>query len=446
MISHPDDRDGTAAAYLNAAIVQAGGWALMPRVQRQTIGLREMLIRVDTSTTGDLLIRPVSPSMIEGEGSADRPDRPGRLHETRRRVIDGVSQWTRDYFDPSARLYRVETLDGEDVSAVLGAPASGDAYQYRLSDGTPLMPYATYHAAATGRLFDAFDGIEVVEGTYEISVLWSFWLHCVRDASWPQRWAMGVTVAGASQSGSAGVASSEVEVDPSVVVMLVPTGEPGSSTPSQVGQWAAGCDPDKLATSIMSYESRLPIAAGLNPADFARTSGDPRSAYALSLSLNGQREAARRYEPMMADGDRQLLTLCAAGLNRWNEAQGEALDLPETGWQIRYPGIPESADERKAKREHVIALLDRGLMTKAEAYAELRGVSLDEATRATTQATGTPDRMSMVMQVVSAVSAQTIPRDAGVAMVAAVLGDEVLAEKLLGSAGEGFAPAQIQGG
>lgn len=380
LISHPDDTSGQAAAYLSAALREVGAWSLMARVQRQVIGLREMLVRVDVSEAGKLLLRPVSPSVVEAEPDADEGDRPAQLYEIRRRNIDNRWQWTRDFLDPASELYRVETMTGDDVSAeALGASGSGESYPWRLANGDPLMPYATYHAAKTGRLWDPWEAIELVEGTYEISCLWSFWGHCVRDASWPQRWAMGVTVGGARTMGTPQDAVQVVESDPAVVLMLVPLSE--MSGTAQVGQWTPGCDPDKLATSILTYESRLPQYAGLNPADFTRTSGDPRSAYALSLSRDGQREANRRFEPTQADGDGQLLTLCAAGLNRWSEDSDDALNLPETGWVIRYPGIPESREEREARRNDIFERLDRKLITRVKALAELEGIDPAEARR-----------------------------------------------------------------
>lgn len=389
LISHPEDTTGQAAALLTASIAEAGVWQLLQRVQRQVIGLREMLLRVDVSDDGRLLVRPVTPSVVEAEPDPDDPSRPARLWECRRRRIGQGWTWTRDYLDPAGLEYRVELLDGTDVSEqVLGAPSSGDAYEYRLADGTAALPYAIYHAAETGQLWDPYEALELVEGTYEIAVLWSFWGHCVRDASWPQRWGIGVTVAGATTSGSPDQTASTVEVDPAVVVMLVPTGE---GQPALVGQWSAGADPAKLAEGILTYESRLPQYAGLNPADFARVSGDPRSAYALSLSREGQREAARRHEPVMRRGDEQLLTLCASGLNRVL-----GLGLPETGWQLRYPGIPESREEREARRTDVLARLDRGLVSRVGAYSELSGVGPEEAARVVAEidaerATAVPD-------------------------------------------------------
>lgn len=382
VIWHPDDETGEASLLLSSALTQAGVWALMKRVQRNTIGLREMLIRVDTDDAGLLLVRPVTPDLVEAEPDEDRPERPAALCELRRRMIDGSPRWTRDVLDPRSLSYTVEGLDGEDYSSVLGAPASGEAYEYRLEDGTAVLPYVLYHAERTGALWDPFEALELVEGTYEVSVLWSFWTHLTRDASWPQRWAIGVKLAGAKQSGGPSNSADSVETDPAVVVMLVPTEQENSTAIAQVGQWQPGGDPEKLAAAILSYEGRLPGYAGLNPADFTRTSGDPRSGYALALSRDGQREAARSMEPQFREGDSWLCTLCAAQLNRFHERQGTPLGLPEQGWQLAYPGIPESADERKAKRDDVFEQLDRGLMSRVEAYARLRDVSVGQAKKA----------------------------------------------------------------
>jgi hypothetical protein len=385
IVSHPLDADGTATAALQAALQAAGVWPLMQRIQRQIIGLREMYVRVDVDSGGSLLVRPVTPDLVDAEALDDRPDRPASLRELRRREVDGGKcEWTYDVVDPGTLTYRVEATDGEDLSSQFlpdGVGSGEAAYPYALDDGTPVLPYVLYHAAQTGKLYDAFDGIEIVEGTYEVATLWSFWGHCARDASWPQRWGIGVRVLGATQEGSAATARDTVVTDPATVILLTPSESLEQGVQPSVGQWEPGADPKILAESIISYESRLPIYAGGNPADFARTSGDPRSGYALAISLEGQRAASRRYEQTQRIGDLQLLTLICAALNRWSESVGTPLGLPETGWAIRYPAIPLSPEEQAALQDRVTMLLDRRLISRRRAYSELWGVSLEQADR-----------------------------------------------------------------
>jgi hypothetical protein len=53
---------------------------------------------------------------------------------------------------------------------------------------------------------------------------------------------------------------------------------------------------------------------------------------------------------------------------------------PEWGYSVSYQEIPLSPDERKARREDVLALLDAGLLSNVQAYRELNpGLSEEQA-------------------------------------------------------------------
>lgn len=383
-ISHPADPQGTASMVLAAELERAGAWSLLARVQRDTVGLREMLVRVDVDEDdGRLLLRPVPPDLVEARPDVDCPDEIGSLREARlRRGESGLAIWTWDEIDPAAETYRVVTEAGQEITTqVLGRSASGESYLYRDADGEALLPYALYHAARTGVLWDPYEGRELVEGTLQVGLLWTFWGHCVQDASWPQRYVAGWGPATANTEGDPGAPRTVVEVDPSILLQLVPLTDVAGQ--GLIGQWQPGAEPDKLAESITAYERRLAAYAGLSPSDFARVSGDPRSGYALAISREGQREAARRLEPQFRRGDEGLLRLCSAALNRWSERHGAPLGLPEDGWRIRYESLPPSPDEQRAQREQVLGLIQAGLMSRPQAYMELHpGVSLQEATAA----------------------------------------------------------------
>jgi hypothetical protein len=397
----------------------------------------------------------VFPDLVTpGPTAAAAPDELGSIREARLRCTSGGAPfWTVDLIDPATRTHRVESITGEDVTeGMLGAPASGDAYLYELEGKRPTLPYALYHAGTTGRLWDPYEAIEIVDGTLDVGVLWSFWHHAVRDASWPQRYAAGFAVAGGSQVGEGTAARTEVVMDPAILAILTPLSDSGTGV---IGQWGAAVDVHELAEAILTYERRLPAYMGLSPSDFARVSGDPRSGYALMISRDGQREAARRLEPQFRRGDLRLLMLCAAALNRWWERHGLPMRLPETGWRLRYRAIPASPEEQRSQREHVTDMLDRGLMTKAQAYAALHGVTDEEAVIATTAEEDADQRAPLngaqaqvVFDTIERVAAGRIPRDAAVAALAeAIAIDTKRADRLLGTAGRGFKPAApAQGG
>lgn len=387
ILSHPDDPGGTAAALLTDALETAGAWSLMARVQRDCVGMREMLVRVDIDEeSGELVLRPVHPDFVSAKPQATRPDQIAALREARLRQSEGGGEpyWAWDVLDPKTRTYRVLDQHGADISkAELEVPASGEAYPYVYADDKPYLPYALYHAAQTGALWDPYEGIELVDGTLNVGCHWTFWNHCVEDASWPQRYAAGWEAITTETDGDPDAPRLVATVDPAVLLQLRQPSGGMEGGQGLIGQWQPGADPSALAEAISAYERRLAAYAGLSPSDFARISGDPRSGYALAISKDGQREAARKLEPQFRRGDVQLLSICAAQLNRWHERKGTRIALPEKGWRIRYQALPPSPAELDGKRKNVIELMEAGLMSTVEAYQELHpGLSEAEAKRA----------------------------------------------------------------
>lgn len=380
--------DAAAAAELTQAVHDAGLWALMPRVQRDLIGMRENYVRIDVRGKGEnarLLYRPVPPDLIEGWAAADDPDVPVHVAEAVLRRTAQGHQWTWEVFDitnPDEPYWQILDANGDDATAKWGvledgsaAPAGGlrgDAYEWRGEDGRPFIPGTLYHAARTGSMWDAWEGSEAVEGTLNVAVLWTFFAHCVRNASWPQRYILGAKFAGTSAEGEdESDARVGVVSDPAAIAELV--ADENSSTQPTAGQWSPSTSPAELEEAVSAYERRLATFAGLSPADLQRTSGDPRSGYALAVSREGQREAQRRFLPNAQRGDLELLTKSAALLNR---ARGTK--LPEDGWSLTYESIPMSQDERT----NLLELANANLLDKIDAYTMLNpGTGRDQAER-----------------------------------------------------------------
>jgi hypothetical protein len=77
------------------AIAAAGLWPMMQRTQRDTLGMREMFMRVDAVQTDNgpvLTYRPVFPDYVTVVVDADRPDVPVKLCESRMREINTISE------------------------------------------------------------------------------------------------------------------------------------------------------------------------------------------------------------------------------------------------------------------------------------------------------------------------------------------------------------------
>jgi hypothetical protein len=366
-VSHPTRN--LAAAGIVDMVARSGLWATMNRFQQLTIGCREYWQRVHVSADGRLTFRPVAPDMTIARSFADRPDYPVSVREMRERTdAEGKPRWTWDVLDisdPENPVYEVRAyVDGgkvgEDLSAVyLGGSYSGAAYPYRRNDGRPILPYVLYHAERIGdRLFDAYEGIEVVEGSLNIAVSYSMLFHAIKDSSWPQRYIIGAEPQGGTIEGGVAGARREVVSDPATVLMLRASDE----QQPVIGQWQAGCDTTQLENTISAFANRLAQDAGVSPADIQRMGGTARSGYAIALSNEGRRDAQKVYAQSFRASDEQLVMTAAILANRAMGSQ-----FPEGGYSVQYRSIPLSGAELDGRRKHALELLDAGLMTRIDA-------------------------------------------------------------------------------
>lgn len=370
-LTEPEVRVGDTPIYgpFAQSIAASGLWPRMPRFQSMVIGLRECAWRVSVLPTGEIQYRPVYPDMVIMEGSDDQPDTPYEVKELRYRDEYG---WCWDHIclesdEPENPIYRVEQYGtGLDVSLeVLGGDFSGPNYPYRRSDGTPILPYVLYHAESLGdRIWNWRGNWETVQACLDLGVNFTFLGHVLRDASFPQRYTLDCGFVGAIPAGQDGFSQRvEVIADPAVIMRAESTQE---GRQPLIGQFSAGADPAALEGVISALANRIAIDAGLPPADIQRMGGTARSGYAIALSNEGKRAAARRYAPIFRRSDEQLMSVTSTLYNR---ATGSA--LPELGYQIVYRDLPLSPEELSARRANVLELMSAGLLSRTRAYMEL---------------------------------------------------------------------------
>jgi hypothetical protein len=371
-------------------------WGILGEVQYFTLGLRNMLVRVDVEGDGDearASVRPVFPDLVHVDVAPNQPAQPVAVREWRQRTVDGKVGWYLDDIstaDPDLPFYRVLRAGpaGEltDVTeAVLGQSLTGDEYPYRDGQGRPLLPYVAYHARhpASG-FWRSHELKEVVEGTLTLAIMDGFAVHVFFDASWPQRWAANATVVGAEvgaddQAGD----REEVITDPSSLLFF--SGSDGGDderppTPVQVGQFAAGGDPEQLHRTLEARKAALITSFGVPPGDLMRTSSQgAASGVALALSNEGKRAAQRRSANVHRDSDERLIRLIACMLNRFRGVEAYA----EWGYSISYTELPLSPQERQARQAEIDFEMKHGLMGKVGAYMLLHpGVTEEDAQRA----------------------------------------------------------------
>lgn len=390
--------DGEAPKQLlgEGGFYDKAGWApLMARFSANVIGLRECamhhsVIGAKSSSADDarVLFRPVTPDMIIAKSKPSDPERPYCLQELRLRLNpeSKKAEWTWDVYDiegdaPSYRVFecKADASLGDDLSAMHldGGALVGPDYLAEYSDaqGKPFIPYTLYHASKTGLLWDAFDMMEAVNGSITAAVLWTFYVHCVRDASWPQRYAVGCIPQGAAliQDGQSG-AQASIATDPASLLLFRAI----SDAQPLIDQFAPASSPNDLAESIAEYEARPLQYMGVTAADMQRGSGSPSSGYAITVTNAGKREAQRRFAPQFRQGDLESAAMSAKLLNR-----RFALTLPEKGLTIEYQAIPLSEQELEARRKDILEQVAAGLMSEIDAYMELHpGVSHEGAVRA----------------------------------------------------------------
>lgn len=370
------------------AMERSGLWSMMPRFSQNVVGIREMGMRVSFTEGFGLRYRAVVPSQLICRADPERPDLPIYWQEARlREKPDGTGWWwTWDILsieDEDAPVYRIEEATQTGVGADLtelytgSKNLSGDAYPFRRKTGRPILPAVLYHAENTGGLWDAYNWREVVDGSLQVACLFSLWSHAVRQASWPQRYGVNVRVPGLDAVDIEGAGRRQrIPTDPTSLLLFESDGE----FQPMLGQFQPGADVDTLLSSILSYEQRIAVWAGLNPSDIERSHA-ARSGYAVAITNAGKRSAQRKYSVTQGDGDTRLTMVSAVLMNR---ALGTS--FPEGGYRIRYESVPKSAEERKSEREHVLSLVEAGLMDLRAAYMEINpGTSREDAEQALEQ-------------------------------------------------------------
>ncbi len=347
---------------LAKSIKGSGLWAQATSFQTHVIGLREACWRPTAFRDGRIRYRPVWPDMLLCQADGDTPDQPVEMKELRYR--DGFG-WCWDILSvasPMNPVYRVERANGADVSAeVLKGDFSGKRYPHRFNDGAPFLPLVMYHAESLGdQLWHWQHGIETVEASLDLAVGYTMLGHILKDASWPQRYTVGCSPAGMDSDSE----SSSIVTDPASVLRLVKDADYEGQP--LVGQWIAGADPEKFEAVLASLCNRIAIEAGLPASDIQKMGGTARSGYAISLSNEGKRVAARKFAPSFKVADERLISISAAMLNR---AMGTR--LPELGYTVTYQDLPLSPDELASRRTNILEMRTAKLISRRDAYMEL---------------------------------------------------------------------------
>lgn len=375
-----------AAKLMEELLTGAGWWELAIRHHLKVVGLRESLVRVSVrgGTENDparLQVRLVEPDLVHAEAPFDDPDVPHLVVEWLAREFDtpeGTTElrWTRDVLDirdPEAPTYRVFDAAGkEDLTEKFLGTGGEWPERWKDSAGRPVLPYVLYHAVRTGQLWDEREGMELVTGSLNIAVLWTYWNHIVRDCSHPQRVLGNARPAGGGQMVRVDAHEvPSVPEDPAAMLLFEAIRE---GAPLTFHQFQPGGDPEALGRAIRDYAADLAVDYGINASDIERTHGNAQSGFAVQLSNIGVRRAQLQYTPGAARGDSQLFRAVACQYNRATDSS-----LPEDGWGAAYRGLQLQPEERKQLLEELQVLLGLGLISKVDMWMQLEGCTREQA-------------------------------------------------------------------
>ena len=359
-------------------IISARLWPQRQTADLWALAIRESLFRLDWNLDQGVQYRPVSPDVVVCSALPNQADKPGRVQEYRKRIkSNGQAVWTVETWDimgptPSFTIEELSQMGKRrvDVTQEFMPLLEPGAYPYLDREGNPILPYVLIHAEVAPRLWSYTTGTELVNGSLRLAAFWTYWGDSYLSASHPQRWALDVTTRAGDTKSIGGKSVDLIPVNHKSILVFRSDGPTGGS----LGQYAPAMVPLEGAAALREYEQGLAVYAGLDPSDLQVTSG--QSGYAIVVSQAGKRRQSKRSEPARRMADQDILAAAARLANAY-----EGTDLPEeaAAYAVRYPGVGESIEERKAKAEIVKTELEMGLISRVEAYRRLNPEIQDEA-------------------------------------------------------------------
>lgn len=342
-------------------------------LQRLTVGLRECLVRVHWNdpthvSDGGVSLRIVTPDVAVVEDDPKAPGVPVYIKEAVKRKHPHTPDrdaWTWDVWDirdPSAPSFRIEDDKGRDITDIFLPEEAVGRYDWVDEDGTPYLPWILYHAQDTGDIWDPYFWSELLWGTMDVGLCWTFWLHAVKDCSWDQKYGINVDLVGATTEGEGANSRSRVPTDPASILLFRQRTTEGASS---LGSFSRPIDPKNIGDAVLAYQKTVSQSAGLDPADVQTKSG-AESGVAITIRRDAVRRLQASFEDEFRAADTELLRKFARVSNTFG-----GTSLPLDGWMITYHSLPRSSEEVKSTLEEVRQLLDIGLITKRDALRKL---------------------------------------------------------------------------
>lgn len=368
------DNDATSAFI--QSVSDSGLWQLMQQHELFVLAFNESLVEVRPTPLG-LVFELIRPDLVEITPNRYKKNQAVKIrkwaeYETQNGQCDWVLEsWSVE--DPAEPIFRLEDLQGRDVSEKFGVePMVGPAYPFYDDSGVPLLPIILYHKMPGACVWNPFQGAETVDATLELGMLYTYWTHCVKNASFPLRTTVDLEPMGAtSEDGRVRI----MDTDPTGLARFraVPNGNP------QFYQFDTAVDPAALHAVFIERERKLIRNAGISESDL-KEGADPMSGRALALTREALRTIQAKYEVQFRHGDEQLLKAAAAAWNFGVKNLFDGVPVPTDGWKIAYPAIPRSHEELSIQQQKDDLQLQMGLTSRLRIFMrENPGMSQDEA-------------------------------------------------------------------
>lgn len=378
IISNPELNEVTSDIWA-ATINNAHLWSVLQENDRKLIGLRENFVFVHVTDDG-IQLEAVPPCEVVIDKTGGDKSKPAALRRFRSYLLMGekglenVPCWECwDISDSENPCYWIETSSGDNITSSVD-PAYSE-YKWIDSSG-PFIPCVFYRAKTTSQTWDSYAWSEIVSGTLDIAIHWTMWGLCQRNASYPQWYAIDLSVPGTAinpgQGQKADITPRNIDIMPSTLLMLhSKEGHNGT-----IGQLEA-VDLLEMSKAILLRQNTILSNIGIHPDDV--TSSAPESGVAISLKRSAQRKAALSYIPNLRVGDEQLCSIIAKIYNIFYAPVNSNIELPVYGWSIDYCLPESSTDEFLADLEKDKGLIALGLKSTVEVCRKLYGLDSDEA-------------------------------------------------------------------
>lgn len=336
------------------------------------IGLRDSIYRIYWNPRlNKVELRLVTPDYVLVETDPYSPQTPIKISEAVEREYQGEEIYTWEVWDISNPESPSLKIFSEDMKDNLTGYFLGEAPYLFINPVTkqPFLPYVIYHAQDTGECFDDDSWSELVHGTLEVALLWSFWIHIVKDASWAQKYGIDVDLQGLSTK--PGQERASISTDPASILMFKSKdGQSGSLNSMQVS-----LDPKSVADSILQYSSAIMENLGLLGADLQKSS--TQSGVSIQIRKDAIRLWQKRFEPMFRLGDKEMLEKVSLISNLF-APEGFPI-LPITGYDIKYTAIEKTQAEIQELISYNESMLRMGLKSKVDMLMELEGITREQA-------------------------------------------------------------------